>query len=73
MGEHARVETIHFLGALVRVDTVISSGEWQRWNGGEPVSYKHLDVYKRQMYPKAWEATGLSYTDLITTLIEGVL
>lgn len=25
------------------------------------------------MYPKAWEATGLSYTDLITTLIEGVL
>lgn len=35
VGEHARVETIHFLGALVRVDTVISSGEWQRWNGGE--------------------------------------
>lgn len=25
------------------------------------------------MYPKAWEATGLSYTDLITTLIEGIL
>ncbi len=25
------------------------------------------------MYPKAWEATGVSYTDLITTLIEGVL
>ena len=25
------------------------------------------------MYPKAWEATGLNYTDLITTLIEGVL
>lgn len=25
------------------------------------------------MYPKAWEAAGLSYTDLITTLIEGVL
>lgn len=25
------------------------------------------------MYPKAWQATGLSYTDLITTLIEGVL
>jgi len=35
VGEHARVETIHFLGALVRVDTVISSGKWQRWNGGE--------------------------------------
>lgn len=25
------------------------------------------------MYPKAWEASGLSYTDLITTLIEGIL
>ncbi|AKV55960.1 D-alanine--D-alanine ligase family protein [Bifidobacterium actinocoloniiforme] len=25
------------------------------------------------MYPKAWEATGVSYTDLITQLIEGVL
>lgn len=34
-GVHARVETIHFLGALVRVDTVITSDEWQRWNGGE--------------------------------------
>ena len=25
------------------------------------------------MYPKAWEATGISYGDLITKLIEGVL
>lgn len=25
------------------------------------------------MYPKAWEATGISYSDLITKLIEGVL
>ena len=25
------------------------------------------------MYPKAWEATGVNYTDLITMLIEGVL
>ncbi|PWG60120.1 D-alanine--D-alanine ligase family protein [Bifidobacterium catulorum] len=25
------------------------------------------------MYPKAWEATGIAYSDLITTLIDGVL
>ena len=25
------------------------------------------------MYPKAWEATGIGYTDLITKLIDGVL
>ena len=25
------------------------------------------------MYPKAWEAPGVRYTDLITKLIEGVL
>ena len=25
------------------------------------------------MYPKAWEATGISYGDLITKLIEGVI
>ena len=25
------------------------------------------------MYPKAWEASGVRYTDLITMLIEGVL
>ncbi|MCT6873796.1 MAG: D-alanine--D-alanine ligase A, partial [Bifidobacterium sp.] len=24
------------------------------------------------MYAKAWEATGITYTDLITDLIEGV-
>ena len=34
LGEHARVEVIHFLGALVRVDAVITSGEYQRWNKG---------------------------------------
>ena len=33
--ERARVEVIHFLGSLVRVDTVITSGEYQRWNKGE--------------------------------------
>ncbi len=32
-----------------------------------------VDSFVTAMYPKAWEATGLSYTDLITTLIEGVL
>ena len=35
VGERARVEVIHFLGSLVRVDTVIASGEYQRWNKGE--------------------------------------
>ena len=35
VGERARVEVIHFLGSLVRVDTVITSGECQRWNKGE--------------------------------------
>ncbi|QSY58806.1 ABC transporter ATP-binding protein [Bifidobacterium imperatoris] len=35
VGERARVEVIHFLGSLVRVDTVITSGEFQRWNKGE--------------------------------------
>ena len=35
VGERARVEVIHFLGSLVRVDTVITSGEYQRWNKGE--------------------------------------
>ena len=35
VGERARVEVIHFLGSLVRVDTVITSGEHQRWNKGE--------------------------------------
>jgi len=24
------------------------------------------------MYAKAWEATGITYTDLITDLIEGI-
>ena len=35
VGERARVEVIHFLGSLVRVNTVITSGEYQRWNKGE--------------------------------------
>lgn len=35
VGERARVEVVHFLGSLVRVDTVITSGEYQRWNKGE--------------------------------------
>jgi putative spermidine/putrescine transport system ATP-binding protein len=35
IGEHARVDVIHFLGALVRVDTVVTSGEYQRWNKGD--------------------------------------
>lgn len=34
-GEHARVEVIHFLGAVARVDCEISSGEYQHWNKGE--------------------------------------
>ena len=35
VGEHARVEVVHFLGSLVRVDVVITTGEYQRWNNGE--------------------------------------
>ena len=35
VGEHARVEVIHFLGAVARVDCEISSGEYQHWNKGE--------------------------------------
>ncbi|NMM99090.1 ABC transporter ATP-binding protein [Bifidobacterium olomucense] len=34
VGERARVEVIHFLGSLVRVDTVVTSGEYLRWNKG---------------------------------------
>ncbi|OZG63012.1 ABC transporter ATP-binding protein [Bifidobacterium lemurum] len=35
VGERGRVEAVHFLGALARVDVVITSGEYQRWNDGE--------------------------------------
>lgn len=35
VGERGRVETVHFLGALARVDVVITSGEYQRWNDGD--------------------------------------
>ena len=35
VGEHARVEVIHFLGAVARVDCEISTGEYQHWNKGE--------------------------------------
>ena len=51
-----------------------------------PVSYTHLDVYKRQvllnepntipgftpisMYPKLWEHTGLPYGELLDRLIQ---
>ncbi|WP_341476122.1 ABC transporter ATP-binding protein [Bifidobacterium scaligerum] len=34
VGERAHVEVIHFLGSLVRVDTVVTSGEYMRWNKG---------------------------------------
>lgn len=36
VGERARVEVIHFLGALVRVDVALSSAHWLRRNDGEP-------------------------------------
>ena len=35
VGERARVEVIHFLGALVRVDVALSSAHWLRRNDGE--------------------------------------
>lgn len=53
---------------LSRVDSFVTSdgrvmiNEINTMPGFTPIS----------MYPKAWEATGLSYTDLITTLIEGI-
>ncbi|MBW3092350.1 D-alanine--D-alanine ligase [Bifidobacterium sp. 82T10] len=54
---------------LSRVDTFVTAdgdvmvNEINTMPGFTPIS----------MYPKAWEATGVTYTDLITTLIEGVL
>ncbi|KAA8828470.1 D-alanine--D-alanine ligase family protein [Bifidobacterium myosotis] len=54
---------------LSRVDTFVTPdgsvmvNEINTMPGFTPIS----------MYPKAWEATGVSYTELITRLIEGVL
>mgnify|MGYP002711019218 CR=1 FL=1 len=54
---------------LSRVDTFVTAdgevmvNEINTMPGFTPIS----------MYPKAWEATGVNYTDLITMLIEGVL
>lgn len=48
---------------FVTVDGEVMVNEINTMPGFTPIS----------MYPKAWEATGVSYTDLITTLIEGVL
>lgn len=54
---------------LSRVDTFVTKdgkvmvNEINTMPGFTPIS----------MYPKAWEATGVGYTDLITTLIEGML
>ena len=49
--------------SFVTADGAIMINEINTMPGFTPIS----------MYPKAWEATGLSYTDLITTLIESVL
>lgn len=49
--------------SFVTADGAIMINEINTMPGFTPIS----------VYPKAWEATGLSYTDLITTLIEGVL
>ena len=49
--------------SFVTADGTIMINEINTMPGFTPIS----------MYPKAWEATGLNYTDLITTLIEGVL
>ncbi|NMN00664.1 D-alanine--D-alanine ligase [Bifidobacterium sp. DSM 109958] len=57
------------LAGLSRVDTFVTPdgevmiNEINTMPGFTPIS----------MYPKAWEATGVSYTELITRLIEGVL
>ena len=54
---------------LSRVDTFVTPdgtvmvNEINTMPGFTPIS----------MYPKAWDATGVSYTELITRLIEGVL
>jgi D-alanine-D-alanine ligase len=54
---------------LSRVDTFVSEdgevmvNEINTMPGFTPIS----------MYAKAWEASGVSYTELITRLIEGVL
>ena len=57
------------LAGLSRVDTFVTPdgtvmiNEINTMPGFTPIS----------MYPKAWEATGVNYTELITRLIEGVL
>ena len=54
---------------LCRVDTFVTAqgrvivNELNTLPGFTPIS----------MYPKAWQATGVSYTELITRLIEGVM
>ncbi|MFR9114780.1 MAG: ATP-grasp domain-containing protein, partial [Bifidobacterium bifidum] len=54
---------------LSRVDTFVTPdgevmvNEINTMPGFTPIS----------MYPKAWEATGIGYTELITKLIDGVL
>ncbi|KAB7789911.1 D-alanine--D-alanine ligase family protein [Bifidobacterium leontopitheci] len=48
---------------FVQPDGTVMVNEINTMPGFTPIS----------MYPKAWEATGVGYTDLITTLIEGVL
>jgi D-alanine-D-alanine ligase len=54
---------------LSRVDTFVDEqgnvtvNEINTMPGFTPIS----------MYPKAWEATGVNYTELITRLITGVL
>ena len=54
---------------LSRVDTFVTpdgevmGNEINTMPGFTPIS----------MYPKAWEATGIGYTELITKLIDGVL
>jgi D-alanine-D-alanine ligase len=53
----SRVDT--FVGA----DGTVMVNEINTMPGFTPIS----------MYSKAWEATGISYTDLITTLIDGAL
>lgn len=49
--------------SFVTADGAIMINEINTMPGFTPIS----------MYPKAWEATGVRYTDLITMLIEGVL
>jgi len=56
------------LAGLARVDFLMEP-EGKRRHLPERSEY-HAGFTKISMYPKLWEATGLSYTDLITRLIE---